>query len=133
MTTSKHFHSPQELLDQVYAALSILFAGPNFESLWREASSRFVKWFEGLPAPVSRLTQGLYLIQLLCEYFDPATLKSDQNLIRIVLEGTVEVGNHVEIRSNRYEVVRREIGSNFGVTYTLKNEKGEIIRHEFFD
>jgi hypothetical protein len=133
MTTPDASHLPQELLARVYTALVVLFPDSTFEPLWREASKRFEKWHRGLPAPVSGLTEALYLIELLCEYFDPVTIKSDQNLIRVVLEGTVEANNCVEIGAERYEVLRREIGSNFGVAYTLRDEKGKIIRHEFFD
>jgi len=133
MTEQKSNHLPQALLDQVYSVLIALFTSSDFEQRWTNAINRFKKWSQGLPAPVSHLTQRLYLIQLLCDYFDPVTVKSDQNLIRIVLEGTAEENNHVEIGGHCYEVIRRDIGNNFGVAYTLKSKKGEIIRHEFFD
>ena len=133
MSTPTPPHSSQELLDRVHAVLIVLFAGPSFELLWGGARDRFVKWLQRLPAPVSQLTERLFLIQLLCESFDSAILKSDQNMIRIVLEGTVEANNCVELGGERYEVVSRKIGSHFGVAYTLKNQKGEIVQHEFFD
>ena len=130
---SKPSHSQQELLERVYAALVVAFPDSNVEPFWREATGRFIKWLGGLPAPTSQLDMGLYLVELLCEYFDAATLKTDQNLIQIVLGSTLETNNYVDIGGTRYEVIRREIGDNFGVSYTLKNEKGEMLRHEFFD
>lgn len=133
MTTPESIKTLQEMLDRVRSVLIILFSSTEFETRWTTASNRFKKWWHGLPAPVSQLTERLYLMQVLCEYFDPAIVKSDQNLIRIALEGSLEVNGQVEFGGNRYEVVRREIGNNFGAAYTLKNKKGEITCHEFFD
>lgn len=124
----------QQLLVAVREAVTRLTSGhPDFERAWKQGTECFLLWLRSLPATVSPLTRNLELLRCLCEAFARSDFRHDQNLLHLLLEGSIESGQTVSLRGMRWTVRHREVTERYGIRYKLQNEKGEVIDHEFFD
>jgi hypothetical protein len=112
---------------------TILVPDKHFDQIWHTAVTDFQKWFNGLPAPVSPLASSLELLRRVCSAFDADYLRKNQRVVDIILQGAAKPGDHITIQDVKYEIVRREVSERYGVLYELKNDRGQIIRHEFFE
>ena len=125
--------SDDDLLRAVRSVLESEFSMPDLDTRWETVRAEFLTWLHGLPASISGLSRNLYLLELLCQQFDPVRLRSSQRLLGTLLEGTLDVGDAVSLRGKDYLVVRREVSGSFGLRYLLASKDGEMIEHEFFE
>lgn len=112
---------------------TILVANKRFDQIWHSAVADFQIWVTGLPAPVSPLTSSLELLRRVCSAFDADYLRKNQRVVDVILQGAAKPGDHITIQDVKYEIVGREVSEHYGVLYELKNDRGQIIRHEFFE
>jgi len=123
-----------ELLARVRVTLVGLgLPNTSFDENWRQVTASFLRWLNKLPAAISPLTRNLELLRRLCETFDIPALRHNQDLLSVLLQGAIEDGQSVNLHGGPWKVVRRTVTERYGILYTLQNEKGEIIEHEFFD
>ncbi len=112
---------------------TILVANKRFDQIWHSAVADFQTWVTRLPAPVSPVTSSLELLRRVCSAFEADHLRKDKRVVDVILQGTAKPGDHITIQDVKYEIVGREVSEQFGVLYELKNDRGQIIRHEFFE
>jgi hypothetical protein len=104
-----------------------------FNAAWDDALDSFLKWVNGLPAPVSPLTRDMELLRCFCERFDTAALRSDATVLSRVLDGLPKEGDTLALRGENYQVVGRNVTPRYGVLFLLKGADGNVIQHEHFD
>lgn len=106
---------------------------PDFEAIWQQTVDEFKTWAAGLPAAISPLTQNQEFVRRLCVNFGDESIRDNENVQNVVLNGAVDVGQTLELRGGKYEVIGRTLSSRGGVLYRLRDEHGDVMKHEFFD
>lgn len=105
----------------------------DFGLKWEVIISAFAAWMIGLPAAVSPISRNLELLRRIEDAFHTTSLRENDAISALLLNGTAKPGEEVKVRGQAWLVVSRAVSANYGVEYTLINEKGEQLRHEFFD
>ncbi len=106
---------------------------PDFEAIWQQSVDEFKTWASGLPAAISPLTQKQEFLRRLCVNFSDQSISENENVQNVVLNGAVDVGQILEVRGGKYEVIGRTLSSRGGVLYRLRDEQADVIEHEYFD
>ena len=123
----------EQLLDTLREVVSRISKQVDFDITWQKAVESFNLWLSSLPAEVSPFTRNLQLLRVVCDTFQEQEIRKNETIVQIIAEGAVESGEHVNLMGSRFRVISREITDQFGIQYTLENNKGEIIQREFFD
>ena len=92
-------------------------------------------WLKGLPAPTSELNIRIYFVQKFSKLVPTHEVLQNEKLLSILLDdvGLRKVGEVIELKGEKWEVIWRKIGRNFGVEFGLRNSSGKIVSHEFID
>jgi hypothetical protein len=123
-----------ETLAQLSRLVCVALGTPaDFEVKWNAILSSFMVWLKSLPAAVSPISRNLELLRRIENEFYTSSLRQNEAICSLLLGGTAKPGEKVTIRGKSWLVVSRAVSINYGVEYTLLNEKGEQLRHEFFD
>lgn len=105
----------------------------QFESQWELVASDFFVWLGNLPASISLLALNLELLRLIIEKFNAGQLRDDPIIVDMILKTAKNCGDIVLIDSDKWTITKRSVSPRWGVLYTLKNDKGDVMQHEFFD
>ena len=111
------------------------------EQAFTSALAKYKNWCNSLPpAQTNRLNHRLYFLQLLEEESRDTSLKTNEGIANILLDGTGirSVGERFERMSQAgkmetWTVLWRRIGSRYGVELGFKTEDGKCLSGEFFD
>ena len=92
-------------------------------------------WLKGLPAPTSELNVRIYLIQELSGQMPIYEVLQNEKLLSVLLDnvGLKKVGDSIELNGEKWKVIWRRIGNNFGIEFGLRSGSGKVISHEFID
>ena len=112
---------------------SLITPRDDFSSIWDHTIQEFKHWISNLPASISPLTRNMELLRRICVAFDNENIRSDDNIRKLIIDGVVSEGKFLNFGGKKYEVVGRTITDQGGVLFELKDEKGEVRHHEFFE
>jgi len=73
------------------------------------------------------------ILRLICIAFDNENIRNDDNIKKLIIEGTIAEGNTLNLDGIKYEVIGRQITDRGGVLFELRDEKGKMRQHEFFE
>ena len=110
-----------------------------FEARWRMVFEDFKKVESGpIGGNASSLIVQLELLRLLCNAFPEIRLRSDEEIITLVVPSAKSVGDQLTMPlrdgiQKKVKIVRREVGDRFGICYTLETPDGSKFTREFFD
>lgn len=123
-----------ELIGQLSHLVCVAVGNPaEFAVKWDAVVSAFMGWLRGLPAAVSPISRNLELLRRIEKEFDTSSLKGNDAILNLLLDGSAKPGQEVKIRGQSWLVLGRAVSANYGLEYTLINAKGEQLRQEFFD
>ena len=112
---------------------------PSKKELMHEAILKCVEdanaWLRTLPAPTSQLNIRMYFIEKLSEKVPTHDALQDEQILSLLLDdmGLRKVGDSVELKGEKWEVIWRRFGLNYGIEFGLRNGAGKIISDVFFD
>jgi hypothetical protein len=112
---------------------------PSKEVLIHEAIHKCAEttntWLNKLPAPASELNIRIYFIQRLAELVPTHEVLQNEKLLSVLLDdvGFRKVGDFIELKGERWEVIWRKISKNFGVEFGLRSSSGKVVSREFID
>jgi hypothetical protein len=122
------------MLGQLNRLVCVALGVPvDFDLKWGAIVSAFTVWLRGLPAAISPLSRNLELLRRIENEFHASSLRQNEAISNLLLGGTAKPGERVTIHGQSWLILSRAVSINYGVEYTLVNEKGEQLRHEFFD
>jgi len=92
-------------------------------------------WLKELPAPTSQLNVRIFFIQELSEQMTIHEILQNEKLLSVLLDdvGLQKVGDSIELNGEKWKVIWRKMGKNFGIEFGLSNASGKVISHEFND
>ena len=127
-------YSLDELIVKLKLVLQPLIGSrKDFDAIWDYTIREFKNWISNLPVPMSPFTRNMELLRRICIAFDNEAIRDDENIKRLILEGTIAEGNSLNIDGIKYEVIGKRITDRGGVLFELRDEKGEKRQHEFFE
>lgn len=127
-------YSLDELIVKLKLVLqSLIGSRKDFDAIWDYTIREFKNWISNLPVPMSPFTRNMELLRRICIAFDNEAIRDDENIKRLILEGTIAEGNTLNIDGIKYEVIGKRITDRGGVLFELRDEKGEKRQHEFFE
>ena len=127
-------YSLDDLIIKLELILRSLISSRNdFDAIWEHTIQEFKNWISKLPASISPFTRNMELLRRICIAFDNENIRNDDNIKKLIIEGTIAEGNTLNVGGIKYEVVGRKITDRGGVLFELRDEKGEIRQHEFFE
>jgi len=110
-----------------------------FEDRWRTVFWEFNKVeTEPTGMSTSNLIVQLALLRLLCNAFQEIKLRSDEEIITLVVPEAKSVGDQLTLPlregiQEKVKIVRREVSDRFGICYTLETLAGSRFTRELFD
>lgn len=112
---------------------------PSKTKLIREAVHNSIDdtnaWLNSLPASTSLLNIRQYFIQRFSKIVPIGEALQDGKILSILLDdvGLRKVGNTIELKGEKWEVIWRRFGWDYGIEFGLRNGSGKVISHVFFD
>ncbi len=112
--------------------------GSDFETIWSNVTTEFTKWMQSPNGMVSKLVANIVLISRLVKAFNNDLIRTDESISKIILSGTQVGGSSFKLTNRSgilvsYTIINRYITERYGIMLTLKDEKGKIIKYEYFD
>lgn len=122
------------LIDMLRMILHPLLGGRgDFTYIWTRTLNEFKSWISELPAPISPLTRNLELLRRLCAAYGDESIRNNEDIKRLIIDGTASEGSTLDIGGVKYKVMGRRITDRGGILYELRDENGQVKQHEFFD
>ena len=127
-------HSLDDLIVKLELVLRSLIKSRNdFDAIWNCTVRDFKNWISKLPASISPFTRNMEILRLICIAFDNENIRNDDNIKKLIIVGTIAEGNTLNLDGIKYEVIGRQITDRGGVLFELRDEKGKMRQHEFFE
>jgi hypothetical protein len=92
-------------------------------------------WVANLPLPTSELNIRLHFLQQLAKMMALADILQDENLLSVLLDDTAlrKPGDAIYIQGEKWKVIWRRIGFDFGIEFGLVSESGSFRKELFVD
>jgi hypothetical protein len=109
----------------------------DFENIWTTVTTDFAEWLQSPSGMVSLLDGKIILIRRLVNAFNNDSIRTNKAIIDVVVSGTQMGGEDFKVTKSTgiisYPIIDRYITKRGGIMLTLKDERGNLFKWEYFD
>jgi hypothetical protein len=110
----------------------------DFENIWTNVTTDFISWIQKPNRSTSFLDVKIALVQTLIDAFSNDSIRTNKNIIDVVVAETIVGGKEFKLRNWRgvfvsRPIIDRYISKKGGIMLTLKNKIGWPFKYEYID
>ena len=101
----------------------------------KKAISNSNLWLDQFGDITSRLNTHMHVLEKISNQYNVNKYFETPEFVKIVIDdaGVSKIGEHINFKGKKWEIINRIIGNSFSVIFCIKSEDGEIFSHEFYD